>query len=82
MVVVISVGLLGLNIWGFYNLKQDYNDNWFFPSDSYAHEFNEMKDKYFPGGGAIGGVYCSKWGQCYNVESFKFIWAKTFGFST
>lgn len=58
VVVVISVGLLGLNIWGFVNLKQDYNDNWFFPSDSYAHEFNEMKDKYFPGGGAIGGVYC------------------------
>ena len=60
MVVVITLALLGLNIWGFYSLKQDYNENWFYPSDSYAYEYNEMKEKYFPGGGARGAVYCSK----------------------
>nr|XP_022315752.1 patched domain-containing protein 3-like isoform X2 [Crassostrea virginica] len=58
VVVVITLALLGLNIWGFYSLKQDYNENWFYPSDSYAYEYNEMKEKYFPGGGARGAVYC------------------------
>ncbi|XP_061175023.1 protein patched homolog 1-like isoform X2 [Saccostrea echinata] len=58
VVVVISVALLGLNIYGFYSLKQDYNENWFFPTDSYAYEFYEKKDDYFPGGGARAAVYC------------------------
>ncbi|XP_062583779.1 protein patched homolog 1-like isoform X2 [Saccostrea cucullata] len=58
VVVVVSVALLGLNIYGFYSLKQDYNENWFFPSDSYAYEFNEKKEAYFPGGGARAAVYC------------------------
>ncbi|XP_056018910.1 NPC intracellular cholesterol transporter 1-like isoform X2 [Ostrea edulis] len=76
-VVVITLGLLGLNIWGFYSLKQDYDDNWFFPTDSYAYEFNEMKDKYFPGGGASGGVYCKNIDYFNSKTKFETLYNQT-----
>ncbi|XP_056016839.1 uncharacterized protein LOC125677676 [Ostrea edulis] len=77
MVVVITLGLLGLNIWGLYSLKQDYKENWFSPTDSYAYEFNEMKDKYFPKRGALGGVYCKNIDYLNSKTKFETLYNRT-----
>ena len=60
MIVVITLALFGVNVWGFVELEQYFDRNWFLPTDSYAYEFTQQQAKYFPEDGAEGHVYCGK----------------------
>ncbi|KAK7100605.1 patched domain-containing protein 3-like [Littorina saxatilis] len=57
-VLVTTVALFGVNVWGFVELEQYFDRNLFLPSDSYAYDFLVTQEKYFPGDGADGAVYC------------------------
>nr|KAG5711759.1 hypothetical protein BaRGS_023523 [Batillaria attramentaria] len=57
-VMVVTLGLFGMNVWGFVNLEQYFDPNWFFPTDSYASEFLVAQSKYFPDDGVDGNIYC------------------------
>ncbi|XP_062571454.1 protein patched homolog 1-like isoform X2 [Saccostrea cucullata] len=58
LVVFVTASLLGVNIYGFYNLKQDFDLVMYIPSDSYAHKFAKAQEKYFPDRGVDVNVYC------------------------
>lgn len=58
VVMLVTVSLLGVNIYGFYHLKQDFDLTMYIPSDSYAHKFSKAQDKYFPNRGVDVNVYC------------------------
>ncbi|KAJ8305848.1 hypothetical protein KUTeg_016393 [Tegillarca granosa] len=60
LVLVITVGVLGVNIWGTINLKQEFDSRWFLPTDSYAYKYFEKNDIYFPNDGISAGVYCGE----------------------
>ena len=57
-VLVTTVALFGVNVWGVVELEQYFDRNWFFPSDSYAFLFSQAQARYFPEDGAAGAVYC------------------------
>ncbi|KAK3091271.1 hypothetical protein FSP39_018506 [Pinctada imbricata] len=42
----------------FVNLEQNFNQDWFIPTDSYAYDYLQAQDKYFPDNGALANVYC------------------------
>lgn len=65
--MLVTVSLLGVNIYGFYHLKQDFDLTMYIPSDSYAHKFSKAQDKYFPNRGVDVNVYCGQLEQnrCY-----------------
>ena len=53
----ITAGLLGFNLYGVIHLEQDFDPNWFIPSDSYAADYIEASEKYFPGSGVPVALY-------------------------
>jgi hypothetical protein len=61
IILLITVTLFAVNIWGFVELEQYFDQNWFLPSDSYAFTFTQVQAKYFPDDGAEGDIYC---GMC------------------
>ncbi|XP_048761748.2 protein patched homolog 1-like isoform X1 [Ostrea edulis] len=58
IVMIVTFSLLGVNIYGFYHLKQDFDLVMYIPSDSYAHQFAKAQEKYFPDRGVEVNVYC------------------------
>ncbi|KAL5022693.1 hypothetical protein ScPMuIL_001848 [Solemya velum] len=58
VVIITALGLLGANIYGVINLKEESDPSWFFPSDSYALKYNKAKAQYFPEDGYPSAVYC------------------------
>ena len=55
--LLITAGLLGFNLYGVIHLEQDFDPNWFILSDSYAADYIEVSEKYFPGDGAPVTLY-------------------------
>ena len=55
--LMVTAGLLAFNLYGVINLEQDFDPNWFIPSDSYAKDYIEASEKYFPGDGAPVTIY-------------------------
>ena len=49
--------LFGVNIYGVTQLEQDFDYRWFIPSDSYAWDYFDASDKYFPDSGLYVEVY-------------------------
>lgn len=60
IVIIATLILLGFNIYGFAHLKQDFDLNMYIPSDSYAHQFSDAKEKYFPVDGQEVKVFCGR----------------------
>ncbi|XP_033738754.1 patched domain-containing protein 3-like isoform X3 [Pecten maximus] len=58
LVLLVTSALLGVNVWGFYHLKQDFSLTMYIPSDSYAHKYAMAREKYFPSDGLDTAVYC------------------------
>lgn len=48
MVVIISLALLALGLYGVVFLKQEYDPNSFIPSDSYLKEYVNTYEQKFP----------------------------------
>lgn len=59
-VIIIALGLLGANIYGVINLKQESDPSWFYPADSYGLKYLNAKAKYFPDDGIGSAVYCGE----------------------
>ncbi|XP_078317578.1 patched domain-containing protein 3-like isoform X2 [Crassostrea virginica] len=58
IVVLVTVSLLGVNVYGFYHLKQDFDLVMYIPSNSYAHKFAKAQEQFFPNRGVDVNVYC------------------------
>lgn len=58
IVLLATLTLVGVNVWGFVELEQYFDSNWFLPTDSYAYKFTQAQAQYFPDDGADGAVYC------------------------
>ena len=58
--MVIAAVLFGVNIYGVTQLEQDFDYRWFIPSDSYAWDYFDASDKYFPDSGLYVEVYLGK----------------------
>ncbi|XP_021370704.1 patched domain-containing protein 3-like isoform X1 [Mizuhopecten yessoensis] len=58
LVLLVTFALLGVNIWGFYQLRQDFSLTMYIPSDSYAHKYAMAREEYFPSDGLDTAVYC------------------------
>ncbi|XP_060064761.1 patched domain-containing protein 3-like [Ylistrum balloti] len=58
LVLLVTFTLLGVNVWGFYQLRQDFSLTMYIPSDSYAHKYAIAREKYFPSDGVDTAVYC------------------------
>lgn len=86
--MLVTVSLLGVNIYGFYHLKQDFDLTMYIPSDSYAHKFSKAQDKYFPNRGVDVNVYCGQLKQntiyflktCRRIHLIKLLGKEFFDF--
>ncbi|XP_071117818.1 NPC intracellular cholesterol transporter 1-like isoform X1 [Haliotis cracherodii] len=57
LVIVTTLGLLGVFMWRFILLRQDFDLVNYIPNDSYAFAFVKAKEKYFPDEGIDTAVY-------------------------
>jgi len=57
VVIVISLGLLGLGVWGSTLIKQKFDPELLLPTDSYLREWIETHDEMFPSNGWEAHVY-------------------------
>ena len=54
---LISALLIAGGIYGTLKLEQDFDPVWFIPSDSYAADYYETEDEYFPSDGYPAAMY-------------------------
>ncbi|KAJ8305346.1 hypothetical protein KUTeg_015891 [Tegillarca granosa] len=64
IVVIITVVLFGVNIWGLVSLKQEVDFAWFLPTDSYAYKYIQIDNQYFSSSGVRASVYCGVARKC------------------
>ena len=57
IVIIVSLALLGVNIWGTVEMEQEFDAAWFIPSDSYASAYLEANNRYFPSDGIRTNIY-------------------------
>ena len=53
LVLLLTAGLLGVSIWGVYNLRQEFNPVWFIPQSSYFFKFLSRFMVQYPNFGKI-----------------------------
>lgn len=57
VVLIVTVAMVSVNIWGTLQLEQNFDPNWYLKEHSYPSEyFNAMK-RYFPENGERASVY-------------------------
>jgi len=56
VVFLFTFTMLGVNIWGNTELRQEFNPIWFLPQDSYLFQYFAARDKFFPGRGDEGFI--------------------------
>ncbi len=49
--LLITAFMLGVGIYGVYELRQEFNPAWFLPAGSYLLDWYEKVDEFFPGSG-------------------------------
>ncbi|GFR92001.1 patched domain-containing protein [Elysia marginata] len=72
VVVLVSLGLLSVNIYGVVHLEQFFDRNWLLNDGSYAKNFITAMDKHFPDSGLTGYVFCGNvdyWGRQTEFEA-------------
>ena len=57
IVTIITAAFLGVNVYGVVNLEQDFDFAWFLPPGTYARQYIDAFDNYFPASGVDGAVY-------------------------
>lgn len=57
IVVLITGGLFGVNLYGTLMLEQNFDRVWFFPPDSMAYRYTVTNSEYFPVDGASANIY-------------------------
>ena len=57
-IILIAMGVTGVNIWSFTKLEHDFDYKDYLPSDSYSIRYVDADRKYFPDDGTFVLVYC------------------------
>ncbi|CAG0891880.1 unnamed protein product [Cyprideis torosa] len=70
VVILISLALLGLNLYGLWNLRQEFDVTWFVPADSYISKFLSAHRRYFPDRGLIGHAFFGPWSYTCVTEDY------------
>ena len=60
VVTVVAVVFFAVNIYAVTQLEQDFDPRSFIPDDSYASDYFDASDFYFPTGGAFVDVFLGK----------------------
>ena len=58
IIILISVGLAGVMSWSVSKLEKGFDIEGGMPESSFARQFLEATDRYFPGEGTPFAVYC------------------------
>ena len=61
--MIITTVIVAINLYGFIQLRQDFDLTMYIPSDSYAHQYAKAREEYFPYHGIDAAVYCCKFNQ-------------------
>ena len=51
VIIMVTLVILGLSVWGNILLKQEFNPIWFLPSESYLSQWHKYNSLYFPSQG-------------------------------
>jgi len=54
---VLTVSLLGVNIWGTVLMRQEFNPLWFIPTSTYLAQYFSVLEKYYPDNGQMATIY-------------------------
>jgi hypothetical protein len=58
IVMTITAIIVAINIYGFTQLRQNFDLTMYIPADSYAHQYDRARENYFPNDGIDAAVYC------------------------
>ncbi len=56
-IVLVTMLLLAVNIYGVVLLEQDFDEDWFIPSGTYAYDYLQARSKYYPEDGIPAVMY-------------------------
>ncbi|CAG0885312.1 unnamed protein product [Darwinula stevensoni] len=68
-VIFLTTVILALNIWGFINLRQEFDRTWFLPTSSYLYKFFDRTKEFFPGQGEKGSVFMGQLNYAMELEN-------------
>ena len=51
LIIVVTLGILGVSLWGNVLLRQEFNPIWFLPQESYLAQWHKYNSIYFPSQG-------------------------------
>ena len=57
IVIIITMVILSVGIWGNVLLKQEFDPTWFIPQETYLAKWFRLNKQYFPSEGEIGTIY-------------------------
>ena len=57
VVIVITLVLFSVGIWGNILLKQEFDPTWFIPQETYLAKWFRLNKEYFPSQGEVGTIY-------------------------
>ena len=57
LIILVTLIILGLSIWGNIELRQEFNPVWFLPQDSYLAQWHKYNYQYFPSQGEKVNVF-------------------------
>ena len=57
IVILITLVLLSVGIWGNILLKQEFDPTWFIPQETYLAKWFRLNKQYFPSQGEVGTIY-------------------------
>ena len=59
-VVILTLGILGVGVYGNVLLRQEFDPTWFLPQDTYVAQWFSNNKLYFPSAGERGTIYFSQ----------------------
>ena len=72
LIIVFTLGMLAIGIWGSILIKQKFDPTLLLPSDSYLREFLSSHDKLYPSNGWSADIYTGEFDH-KDLEKFEFL---------
>ena len=71
LVILLAAALFGPAVYGVTQLKQDFNPDWFIPSDTYLYDYRQADEEFFSDASSIpAAVYLGKVAKVTNIIHF------------
>ena len=70
IIFVATMGLLLTGVYGFLNIKQDFQHEWFIPQGNYFYDYIPKSEEYFPQDGDDAHVFFGQIHYYKNVDNF------------